>query len=76
MLSLIGQLHEKHMLLGYIREDPGGPERNATWLPWYLTREEWPRDKYARFAWGGSGYVISMVCGYGLAHCIDHYAQE
>jgi hypothetical protein len=52
----------EHLMLGFIPSDPGGPSReDDNPSPWSVSWEEWPREKYAMWADGGCGYVLTRV---------------
>jgi hypothetical protein len=64
LMTVMARVPQRRLFMGHIDRESGGPHREPS-SQWYVTKEEWPTEKYPYWA-HGAGYVLSKVRHEGL----------
>ncbi|KAK9902151.1 hypothetical protein WJX75_006091 [Coccomyxa subellipsoidea] len=57
LMTVMARVPQRRLFMGHIDRESGGPHREPS-SQWYVTKEEWPTEKYPYWA-HGAGYVLS-----------------
>ncbi|KAL4443993.1 hypothetical protein ABPG75_011730 [Micractinium tetrahymenae] len=74
LLHCLAGTYRERLFLGYI-ENPGGRPHRNTDHPWYVSREEWPEERFPPWA-HGAGYVLTADLAAELAPGTAFAASE
>lgn len=74
LLHRLQGLHKDHAFLGYI-ENPGGHPHRDPNNQWYVSREEWPSERYPPWA-HGAGYVLTADLAAEVASGAAHASSQ